>query len=129
MFTAILVLIPVSPCSQLSHCLFAPYEAHLNSIYLKQYIVCYLIVYFLITRPIETLSTCNHSHKKWKDSLETLAEPVVFSLQLKFRKLLEPSLREPASNINKQVQGTMKQFKIKGLPSCFVLNLRISGVN
>ena len=38
----------------------------------------------------------NHSHKKRKDSLETRAEPAVFSLQLEFRKFLEASLREPA---------------------------------
>ena len=39
-------------------------------------------------------------------------------------KLLEPSLHEPASNINKQVRGAI--FKVKGLSSCFVLNLRMS---
>ena len=37
-----------------------------------------------------------HSHKKRKDSVETLAEPAVFSLELEFRKLLEPSLHESA---------------------------------
>ena len=50
-----------------------------------------------------------------KDSLETRAEPPVFSLKLEFRKLLEPSLRGPASNINKQVRGTVEQLKVKGL--------------
>ena len=43
------------------------------------------------------------------------AEPPVFSLKLEFRKLLEPSLRGPASNINKQVRGTVEQLKVKGL--------------
>ena len=38
----------------------------------------------------------NHSHKKRKDRLETRAKPAVFSLELEFRKLLEPSPREPA---------------------------------
>ena len=66
----------------------------------------------------------------WKtNSLETRAEPAVFSLELEFRKLLEPSLREPAWNINKKVQRTIKQFKIKGFYSRFVLNLRMSGKN
>ena len=32
-------------------------------------------------------------------------------------------------NVNKQVRGTIKQFKLKGLSSCFVLNLRMSGEN
>ena len=39
---------------------------------------------------------CDLSHKKRKDSLETLAEPVIYYLQLEFRNLLELSLREPA---------------------------------
>ena len=38
----------------------------------------------------------NHSLKKRKDSLETWAEQAFFSLQLEFRKLLEPSLHKPA---------------------------------
>ena len=41
----------------------------------------------------------------------------------------EPSLHESASNINKQVRWTIKQFKVKWLSSCFVLNLRMSGEN
>ena len=49
------------------------------------------------------------------DSLETRAEPAVFSLQLEFRKLLEPSPREPALNINKMLRETTKQYKVKGL--------------
>ena len=48
---------------------------------------------------------------------------------LSSKKLLESSLLEPASNINKQARGTIKQFKVKGLSSCFVLNLRMSGEN
>ena len=56
-----------------------------------------------------------HRHKKRKDSLETRAEPAAFCLQLEFRKLLEPSLSDPASNINKQVRGTVEQLKVKGL--------------
>ena len=37
-----------------------------------------------------------HNHKKRKDSLETRAEPAVFSLKTEFRKSLEPSPPEPA---------------------------------
>ena len=37
-----------------------------------------------------------HSHKKRKNSLERRAEPAVFSLQLEFRKLLEPTPHKPA---------------------------------
>ena len=51
---------------------------------------------------------CDLSHKKRKDSLETLAEPVVYNLQLEFRNLLELILQEPAWNINKKVRGTIK---------------------
>ena len=70
-----------------------------------------------------------HNHKKWKDSLEMLAKQAGFSLLFEFRKLLESSLRELASNINKKVQGTIKQFKAKGLILCFALNLIMSGEN
>ena len=52
-----------------------------------------------------------HSHKKRKDSLETQAEPTVFSLQLEFRKFLEPSPREPAWSINKKVWETVISLK------------------
>ena len=38
----------------------------------------------------------NHSHKKRKDSLETRDELAVFSLELEFRKLLEPSPNKAA---------------------------------
>ena len=69
----------------------------------------------------------NHSHKKRKASLEKPAEPAVFSLQLEFRKLLESSPRQPAWNINKKLLETTKQIKVKGLSSCFVLNLSLSG--
>ena len=31
--------------------------------------------------------------------------------------------------MHKKVRGTIKQFIVKGLSSCFVLNLRISGEN
>ena len=76
-----------------------------------------------------SIAEWNHSHKKRKDSLETLAVPAVFSLEFEFRKLLEPSLREPAWNINKKVRGTIKQFKVEGFYSRFVLNLRMPGEN
>ena len=55
----------------------------------------------------------HHSHKKRKDSLETQAETAVFSLQLEFRKLLEPSLRKSAWNINKKMRWTVEQFNVK----------------
>ena len=57
----------------------------------------------------------DHSHKKRKDSLETRAEPAVFLYNLSSENYFEPSLREPASNINKQVRGTIEQLKVKGL--------------
>ena len=75
------------------------------------------------------LDRLGHSHKK-RTNLETRAEPVVLSLQLEFRKLLEPSPRERAWNVNKKLRETTKQFKVKGLSwlsLCFVLNLRMSG--
>ena len=84
----------------------------------------FLEIYFFYRTPLGSClcwSQIYHSHKKRKDSLETLAEPAAFSLKLEFRKLSEPSLRKPASNINKQVRGTIKQLKVKGLSSCFVL--------
>ena len=64
---------------------------------------------------------------KRKGSLETRAEPSVFPLLLEFRKLLGPSLREHAWKINKKVRGTIQQLKVKGLSSCLVLNLKMSG--
>ena len=85
----------------------------------------FLEIYFFYRTPLGSClcwSQIYHSHKKRKDSLETLAEPAAFSLKLEFRKLSEPSLRKPASNINKQgTRGTIKQLKVKGLSSCFVL--------
>ena len=30
---------------------------------------------------------------------------------------------------NKKLRGTIKQFKVKGLSSCFVLNLKVYGEN
>ena len=48
-----------------------------------------------------------------------------FLYDLSSEKLLEPSPRKPAWNICKKLRATIKQFKVKGLRSCFVLNLRI----
>ena len=53
-----------------------------------------------------------------------MAEPAVFSLQLQFQKSLESSLHEPALNINKKMQETIKQFGLKRLSLCFFFNLR-----
>ena len=64
---------------------------------------------------------------KRKGSLETRAEPSVFPLLLEFRKLLGSSLREHAWKIKKKVRGTIQQLKVKGLSSCLVLNLKMSG--
>ena len=44
-------------------------------------------------------------------------------------KIIRTQLSEPATNINKPVRGTIKQFKVKGLSSYFVLNLRMSCEN
>ena len=71
----------------------------------------------------------NHSHQRRKESLETRTEPAFFSLGLEFRKFLEPSPREPEWDINKKVWETLEKFKIKGLSSCSVLNLRMPGEN
>ena len=49
------------------------------------------------TRGYTTTKACsNHSHKKLKDSLETRAEPTVFSVYFHFRKSIEPSPRKSA---------------------------------
>ena len=80
-------------------------------------------------RVLESWNAFKHSYKKRKDSLQTQTKPAVFPLKLEFRNLLQPSLREPAWDINKKVRGTIKLFKVKELSSCFVLNLRNSGEN
>ena len=65
-------------------------------------------------------SILHYSHKKRKDSLETWAEQAVFFITWVPKIIRNQSTRSYMK---------YKQFKVKGLSSCFVLNLRISGEN
>ena len=42
----------------------------------------------------------NHSHKKWKDSLEGSLDGVLFAAELEFPKILVPRLPQHTSNVN-----------------------------
>ena len=70
----------------------------------------------------------NRSHQRRKDSLEIRTEPAFFSLELEFRKFLEPSPRKPEWDINKKVWETLEKFKSKDYLHA-VLNLRMPGEN
>ena len=65
-------------------------------------------------------SILHYSHKKRKDSLATWAEQAVFFITWVPKIIRNQSTR---------AYMKYKQFKVKGLSSCFVLNLRMPGEN
>ena len=53
----------------------------------------------------------NHSHKKWKDSLEDSLDRVLFAAELEFPKILAPRLPQHASNVNIKCAGKSEWSK------------------
>ena len=52
----------------------------------------------------------NHSHKKWKDSLEGSLDGVLFAAELEFPKMPVPRLPQNKSNVNIECAGKSKQL-------------------
>ena len=55
---------------------------------------------------------CNHSHKKWKDSLEGSLVPVLFPAELEFPKVLALKLPQHTSNVNTESTRKSKQLQL-----------------
>ena len=51
-----------------------------------------------------------HSHKKWKDSLESNLDRILFAAKLKFPKILVPRIPHNSSNVNIECVGKSKQM-------------------
>ena len=54
----------------------------------------------------------NHSHKKRKNSLEGSLDQVLFAAELKFPRILVPTLPQNASNVNIECAGICLHFII-----------------
>ena len=54
---------------------------------------------------------CNHSHKKWKDSLEGDLDRVLFAGELEFPNIIIPRLPQHASNVNTECAGKSESPK------------------
>ena len=54
----------------------------------------------------------NHSHKKWKDSLEISLDRVLFVAKLEFPKILVPRLPQDLSHVNIECDGMYLHFII-----------------
>ena len=50
------------------------------------------------------------SHKKWKDSLESNLDRILFVAKLKFPKILVPRIPHNSSNVNIECAGKSKQM-------------------
>ena len=53
----------------------------------------------------------NHSHKKWKDSLEGCLDRVLFAAEVEFPKILVPRLPQHTSNVNIECAGKSEWAK------------------
>ena len=53
----------------------------------------------------------NHSHKKWKDSLEGSLDRVLFAAEREFSKILVPRLPQHTSNVNIECGGKSDWLK------------------
>ena len=53
---------------------------------------------------------CNHSHEKRKDSLAGSLDPVLFTAEPQFPKILVPRQPQNTSNVNIECAGKSKQL-------------------
>ena len=53
----------------------------------------------------------DHSHKKWKDSLEGSLDRVLLAAEIEFPKILVPRLPQHSSDVNIECSGKSKQSK------------------
>ena len=70
-----------------------------------------------------------HSHKKRKDSLETLAKPAVFFFITWVSKIIRTQSTQDGMKYKYKQWRKFYQFKVKGLTSCFIPSLKMSGEN
>ena len=55
-------------------------------------------------------SIVNHSHKKWKNSLEGSLDRALFAAEFEFPKILVPRLPQNSSNVNIECAGKSKYY-------------------
>ena len=65
----------------------------------------------MLSYSIVFIQMMNHSHKKWKDSLEGCLDRVLFAAEVEFPKILVPRLPQHTSNVNIECAGKSEWAK------------------